>query len=74
MFKAIKRLWGYFTNNSAASLAKEQLEDDKRRLLKHQSSAAYNKKMAEYYQENIKRLENYGKTVDASLPILTDEV
>lgn len=50
-----------FKKPSAKSLAQIDLEEAERQMLKHDSSAAYHSKMADYYRETVVRLSNYIK-------------
>ena len=46
----------YFKKPTADVLAARELEDAKCYLLRHQSAAEYNQKMADYYSTVIRRL------------------
>jgi hypothetical protein len=50
---------------TADQLAKRELEDSERELLRHESQAAYHRHMADYYVENIARLR--GRNASARL-------
>ena len=57
MRKFFKKLEHFlFTKPAAALMAKETIEDYERELLVSENTAAYNKKLAEFYKEAIQRL------------------
>ena len=56
-----KQLIETFKKPPAKQLAQEELEESQRQFLKHESTAIYHAKVAEYYQLNINRLGTYIK-------------
>lgn len=57
MHNFLKKLYHFFFKKPAAALmAKETIEDYERELLVAENTAAYNKKLAEFYKEAIQRL------------------
>ncbi len=58
MFKELIEL---FKKPAAKEFAQEELEESHRQFLKHEMSAQYHAKIAEYYQGNILRLGSYIK-------------
>ena len=47
-----------FHKPEAKDIIQSTLEEYKRKVIDHSETAAYNKKMAEFYQEGIARLES----------------
>jgi hypothetical protein len=50
-----------FKKPNAKQLAQQELEEAQRQFLKHETAAAYNAKVAEYYSETVLRLNTYIK-------------
>ena len=48
-----------FAKPSAQEIVETNLEEYERRLLDHQASTAYHKKMSEYYAEGLDRLKKF---------------
>jgi len=56
-----KQLIEVFKKPNAKQLAQTELEEAQRQFLRHETAAAYNAKVAEYYSETVMRLGTYIK-------------
>lgn len=58
----IKSLLHLFQKPLAEEIVEHEIEEYQRQLLEHQASAAYHRKMAEYYGEGLERLKRFTTT------------
>lgn len=54
-------LFEMFKKPAPKTIAQRELEESQRKALLHKSSANYHAKIAEYYEDNIGRLNSYLK-------------
>ena len=54
-------IFNTFKKPNAKQLAQAELEEAQRQFLKHETAAAYNAKVAEYYADTVNRLGDYIK-------------
>lgn len=54
--KPMDTLLSIFKKPASSAIARDDLEEAKCLLLKHEAAATYHTKMTEYYQESIRRL------------------
>lgn len=54
-----------FQKPLALEIAENELKDYERKLLDHQASAAYHRKMSEYYSEGLERLKRFKATQES---------
>ncbi len=57
----MRKLFSIFTKPSARVLAQRELEEAQRQLLQAQSGADYARRIAEYNQDRIRRLQAFLK-------------